>query len=99
MAIRMVFIRRSGGDNQATPDHKRAEQVGHGFNRVGYQRVGMTEDAGDQLGPCQQGVDGQSSKGGAQAALKPALRHCETLQPASAKMKPEKAFGTVCPQN
>ena len=58
----MVGIRRLVGDAQAEIEQQRGEDVGGGFNGVGYQRVRMAETPGDAFNQREGGVAEDAKK-------------------------------------
>ena len=77
----MVFVRRFRCNHQPAPHNDRTENVRHRFHRIGYQRMRMTQDAGDQLDGRKRGIGGQAQEGGAQTAFEPVLNHSEKYRP------------------
>ena len=81
MAIRMIFIGWFRRDHQTAPHNDRTENVRHRFHRIGYQRMRMTQDAGDQLDGRKRGIGGQAQEGGAQTAFESVVQHIKTYCP------------------
>ena len=68
VAVGMILIGRRGGHDQSAPDDNGADDVCQGLDGVGDERMGMTGDAGGELGARQNDIHRQAHEGGAQTA-------------------------------
>ena len=70
VTVGMLGIRRRGRDFQAVPNDERSEDIERRFDSVGNQRVGMTENTGDDFGSGKNEVDRQTEQREARSGAK-----------------------------
>ena len=71
----MIFISGFGGDDESAPNHNGAKHVREGFDRIGDERMRMTEYASRKLATAKPGIYHQTEQSRSPPSFEPFVRH------------------------